>query len=72
MNSRVRRKLIRSVSDWAFASEVTSVWAANEAVSVIRAVNFMSYRDLCLFFFLIPSRFLLIIVILPDSNLTDS
>ena len=55
MNSRVRRKLIRSVSDWAFASVVTSVWAANVAVSVIRAVNFMSYRDLCLFFFLIQS-----------------
>jgi hypothetical protein len=28
---------------------VTIIWAAIEAVSVIRAVNFISYRDLKLF-----------------------
>jgi hypothetical protein len=49
---------------------VTSVWAANEAVSVIRAVNFMSYRDLCSLLLFVPYSFSLILVKLRDSNLT--
>jgi hypothetical protein len=49
---------------------VTIIWAASEAVSVIRAVNFISYGDLCSLLLFVPYSFSLILVKLRDSNLT--
>lgn len=61
---------MRSVSDWAFASGVTIICTASEAVSIIRAVNFISYGDLCSLLLFVPYSFSLILVKLRDSNLT--